>query len=263
MISIFPGMDPYLEQEGTWSDFHTTFFMTIRKRLNATLPHGYVARIDRYVWIHEPEARDRILLGKPDVYVAESDRGKKGESVGTLLKAPAVSILPAIRKEGERYLKVLDLQRRRVVTVVEILSPSNKQPGANRDAYLMKRNEYLATGVNLIELDLLRSWPRMPMGEPSPPPAPYYVLVQKAWEWPRLDIWPISLRQALPPLPVPLDREVAEVTLDLQSCFAEAFAEGRYREEFDYRQPPAPPLQEPDATWAREWITEKLGEARS
>ena len=104
----------------------------------------------------------------------------------------------------------------------------------------MKRNEYLATGVNLIELDLLRSGPRMPMGEPAPPPAPYYMLVQKAWEWPRLDIWPVSLRQALPSLPVPLDREIAEVVLDLQSCFAEAFVEGRYREEVDYRQAPAP-----------------------
>lgn len=260
MTSIFPGMDPYLEQEGTWSDFHTTFFMTIRKRLNATLPRGYVARIDRYIWIHEPEARDRMLLGKPDVYVAtETGQGKMGESVGALLKAPAVAILPAIRREGERYLKVVDLQQRRVVTVVEILSPSNKNPGPNRDAYLMKRNEYLATGVNLVELDLLRSGPRMPMGEPSPPPAPYYILVQKAWEWPRLDIWPVSLRQALPPLPVPLDREVADIALDLQSCFVEAFVEGRYREEFDYRQAPVPALKEPDAAWARDWIAEKLG----
>ena len=86
MASIFPGMDPYLEQEGTWSDFHTTFFMTIRKRLNATLPPGFVARIDRYIWIHEPEAKDRILLGKPDVYVAESGHDKKGEKVGALVK---------------------------------------------------------------------------------------------------------------------------------------------------------------------------------
>ena len=128
MASIFPGMDPYLEQEGTWSDFHTTFFMTIRKRLNATLPPGFVARIDRYIWIHEPEAKDRILLGKPDVYVAESGHDKKGEKVGALVKTPAVAILPAIRREGERYLKVLDLQQRRVVTVVEILSPRTSNP---------------------------------------------------------------------------------------------------------------------------------------
>ena len=73
MPSPFPGMNPYLEEPGTWSDFHTSLYGTIKERLNATLPPGYAARLDRYVWIHEPEADERTLLGEPDVFVIESE----------------------------------------------------------------------------------------------------------------------------------------------------------------------------------------------
>lgn len=47
MKSPFPGMDPYLEAPDTWADFHTTFYVEIKGELNALLPPGFVARIDR------------------------------------------------------------------------------------------------------------------------------------------------------------------------------------------------------------------------
>src|SRR5436305_1233328 len=106
MLSPFPGMDPYLEDPGIWPDFHTTFYVELKRSLNRILPPGYMAKIDRYVWIHEPSAQERIRLGKPDTYVAKtSDVEPQGDKVRTL-SAPATIVLPAVRREGNRYLKI-------------------------------------------------------------------------------------------------------------------------------------------------------------
>src|SRR2546429_331722 len=133
MASPFPGMDPYLEQPGTWPGFHTTLYVEIMAELNRRLPPGYVARIDRYVWIHEPEAQDRILLGKPDTFVVNTKEDAPMSGVGTVTRAaPATIVLPAVRREGSRFLKIRDVQNKRVVTVLEILSPANKNPNQDR-----------------------------------------------------------------------------------------------------------------------------------
>ena len=50
----------------------------------------------------------------------------------------------------------MDAAERRIVTVVVILSPSNKTAHEKGEAYRFKREEYIATGVNLLEIDLLR-----------------------------------------------------------------------------------------------------------
>ena len=48
-----------------------------------------------------------------------------------------------MQRTGHRYLRITDSQRRKLVTVLELLSPSNKNSGKNRPHYLEKRNEYL------------------------------------------------------------------------------------------------------------------------
>src|SRR2546430_1446376 len=54
-----------------------------------------------------------------------------------------------------------------------------------------------------IEIDLLHRYPRMPFDDPLPP-AHYLVMVCKAGERPRSSVWPISVRQPLPTIPIPL-----------------------------------------------------------
>lgn len=165
-------------------------------------------------------------------------------------------MLPAIRLEGNRYIKVIDRARDRVVTVLELLSPSNKARGPDRDAYLMKRNEYLAAGLNVIELDLLRSGQRLPWGDKPPREADYYATVCRKWEFPRAGVWPIFLRDPLPQIPIPLEPEIEEPILALQRCFDEAYRKGRFRNEIDYGQAAAPALREQDAVWARQRVEE-------
>lgn len=245
----FPGMDPYLERSDLWPDVHLSLIIFMKDALNGSLPAGYAAVADRFVWIHEPDAIQRTRV-KPNIAVFRPEHtiSTKGAS---LVTAPLTGLLPAIKREGSKYLKILDVRSRRVVTAIELLSPSNKQAGPDREAFLTKRTEYLNTGINLIEIDLHRAGQRLPM-ENVEFGSDYYVLVCRASHAPQIDVWPFSVRDPFPTIPVPLSEP--EPSLDLGACFERVYQGSRYREEVNYQLPPDPPLSEADATWARELL---------
>ena len=149
-------MDPYLEDPNVWPDFHVTFLIALRAALNRVLPAPYVARADRHVWVDAPETDPR-LLGRPDLYVADPLDAPPGSEAVTTLAASVAAALPYPARKGQPFLKIVDARNHRVVTAVELLSPADKTPGRDRDAYLNKRADYLASQVNLVEMDLLRA----------------------------------------------------------------------------------------------------------
>ena len=255
MPSPFPGMDPYLEDANLWPDFHLTFLIMLRAALNKVLPAPYVARADRHVWVDDSES-ELHLLGRPDIYIADPLDAQRGLETATALAAPVIASLPYPARKGQPFLKVIDPRQNRVVTAIELLSPSNKKSGKDRDAYLNKRADYLASQVNLVEMDLLRSGERPPVDEPLPP-ADYYLIVCRAIDFPRAGAWPLTVRDLLPPIPVPLGPADKPVMLPLQPSLDRAYDEARYAEEIDYDQPPEPPLTPTDAAWASELLARR------
>jgi hypothetical protein len=255
MPSPFPGMDPYLEDPWFWPDFHLTFVVGLRAELNRHLPEGYVALADRYVWVQEPDTEERKLLGKPDVFLT-GETEPKGTAPAAIA-APMEIVLPSLTEKGSPYLKIIDRGNHRLVTVIELLSPANKAPGKDREAYLLKRSEYLATDVNLVEMDLLRKGARLPWGVPSVSGTAYYVMVSRATDRPRAQVWPFSVRDPLPTIPVPLNEGDADVPVPLGACLTQVYDSAGYARELDYTQPPNPALDEPDATWARELLANR------
>src|SRR5437764_320844 len=139
MPSPFPGMDPYLEDPARWADFHVRMITRISEHLNAVLPPQYAARIDRHVYIHEPTAEERVLLGRPDVYVAGPPAAPAGAPAAPAVAPPVTVVMPAEARPGTRFIQILDVLGHRVVTAVELLSPSNKATGPDRNAYLAER----------------------------------------------------------------------------------------------------------------------------
>jgi Protein of unknown function (DUF4058) len=125
----------------------------------------------------------------------------------------------------------------------------NKRRGKGREEYLEKRRTFLQSPVHFIEIDLLRSYPRMPFDDPLPA-ADYTVMVCKAGERPRSSVWPISVRQPLPTIPIPLLAPDPPVPLDLGQALRTAYERVRYDLRVDYRKPPAPPLLPAYAAWA-------------
>jgi hypothetical protein len=150
-------------------------------------------------------------------------------------------------------VEVREVGTLRLVTAIEILSPSNKQPGHDAcEEYLRKRRALLRSEAHLIEIDLLRGGQRPPLERPVPP-APYYVTLSRASRRPRVEVWPIQLRDKLPTLPVPLLHPDPDAPLDLAGVVAAVYGRGAYARLIDYRQPPPPPsLSDAEAAWLDE-----------
>jgi uncharacterized protein DUF4058 len=258
MPSPFPGMDPYIESCGLWPDFHASLIVTMRAALNARLPERYTAGVELHVWIHEPDAAPRTQLRAPDVHVAY-----QGGPKGRVAVAPATVVLPLTESETQRFIQIVDQENQRVVTAFELLSPSNKAAGPDREAYLNKRNEFLNAGVSLVEIDLLRGGPRLPLGDSPPEVAAYYVLVCRAWERPRAGFWNVGLRDPLPDIPVPLDPDVAEVLFPLRPCIDRVYEEARYASRLRYDESVKPRLRKPDAAWVRQILAARQGQPPS
>lgn len=258
MPSPFPGMDPYIES-WIWGTFHANLITAIYERLNPRLPKRYIASTELFVW--RVDNTERLMIGGPDVFVSDRNSIASSGSAAATLVAPINTTLPGIVRK-QRYVKIVDSQDRRVVTVIEILSPSNKTMGEDGQGYRLKREEYIANDISLVEIDLLRSGLRPPLGNPAPPISDYYVMVHRGWERSQLGIWPFSVRDGFPIIPIPLDADVPELTLDLKICVDHVYDIGRYAEQLDYSKPPKPPLREPDATWAREIVAKQAASGR-
>lgn len=258
MPSPFPGMDPYLEASPFWPPLHSIFITGMQRELKVRVPPQYSVWPGQHIWIHEPDAQTRLKTFQPDTALSKKDDRTNSEGGLAVLAAPATALLPAVPRKGNRYLHIREARSERVVTAIELLSPANKTAGDDYESYLSKRNEYFATGTNLVEIDLLRSGRRMPFGEPTPRATDYYVVIARAADFPKTAIWPITLHDALPEIPIPLDPNDGVVMLPLQQCFDWAYDLGPFDKEVNYEQPPKIPLQEPDAAWAKKLLAAKI-----
>lgn len=255
MPSPFPGMDPYLEDTNRWPAVHSGLIYTIQAELNRQLPGHLVAEIDQYVWVEADDERE--LLGKPDAFVPGADEAPANgdypaDPVAVAAPTVAVQLAPA-KQKTTRVVRIVTAGSGRVLTVIEVLSPSNKY-GADRDVYLAKRREYFAARTNLVEIDLLRDGDRLPLGKPRAPLTDYVVLVTRAGEYPRARVWAFTVREPIPVLPVPLDEKTPAVPLDLRACLDRVYDEGRFAVKLDYARPPEPGLRKHDAEWAIELL---------
>jgi uncharacterized protein DUF4058 len=256
MPSPFPGMDPYIEGQ-VWKDFHGAFLYEMRTELVRQVRPEYEVLAQEDVYVEYAEDRGRRTI-EPDLLIGGT--AARTPRSGTDLITPAAPVpvpLPALALEEERhtFLEITRLPGRRLVTVLELLSPTNKQPGDKaRDRYLEKRRDIQASSVHLVEIDLLRGGARLPMESPLPPAA-YYLLVSRWERRPIADVTPLALRAPLPQMLVPLlDEDAAGV--DLQSVFESVYDRAGYDYILDYATPVVPPLEEEDALWAEACVAQ-------
>jgi hypothetical protein len=169
------------------------------------------------------------------------------EGGAIITPAPAYATIPAaIDVERTAFIEIQDRLSREVVTVIELLSPSNKT--SDREQYLGKRLAFLRSSASFVELDLLRGGARMPLDEL--PKCDYYAMVSRPLDRPRLGIWPIHLRSSLPKIPIPLRVPHPDAKLNLRGVFDRVFDVAGY-EDYIYTRSPQPPLDPDDALWAQ------------
>jgi hypothetical protein len=249
-------MDPYVEPH--WLDVHPTLIAEARRSLNHSLPAGLVARVEERIAIESEE--DRLQRVGPDVRVfAPSTADPHGDAGGVVIEAPfklVVDVDPIV----ERFIRIIDAGGE-LVTVIEFVSPTNKR-GPGLEAFRTKRAELLAAGVHLVEVDLVRggNWRALMRPEvcPSAAVSLYRAIVRTSGRRRGAYLFPITLRDPLPEVPIPLRPTDQPVKLPLQAMFTAAYNDGRYDQTLDYRRAADPPLEGDDAEWAeqllRDWV---------
>jgi hypothetical protein len=251
MPSPFPGVDPYLESQHYWPDFHATFINYWREAVADVLPDHYEVRIDeRFSLVERPPETTRRI--EPDLGIA-----RRGPARAAPAASPGISTLEPVTiplviedERRETYIRILHRPDRALVAVLEVLSPANKeQPGYG--AYLEKRQAILHQKVHLVELDLLLSGRRMPLARDYPA-GDYFALVAPGNRRPDCDVYAWGVRQALPTLPIPLLPPDPPIRINLGAVFSTTYDRGRYVRSIDYSAAPHPALAEEDRTWALE-----------
>lgn len=261
MPSPFPGMDPYLEEPGLWPDVHHRLISAASELLGAQLRPKYYVRVEERVYISDKTDPGRSVIA-PDLRIAE-----RPELAGTTFEPGGVAPLEAAepveitcRFEEEMHearLEIVDREQRLVVTVIEVVSPTNKVAGSRgQESYQQKRQEVLSSPTHWVEIDLLRA------GQPSVtrallPPCEYTVHVARVPRRPKIQVWPIRLTQRLPVISIPLRPGDPDAKLDLQQVLTTAYDRAGYDLEIDYRAEPAPPLSGELAAWADEMLRGK------
>jgi len=243
-------MNPYLERSSVWHDFHERFVPAMAEAVGAILDDNFVVRIDDHIFIHELTTEPRRLIGRPDVGISDIDSTNASTAVSTI-EAPAHVELVDVDEERLSFVEIRDRDNWKLLAVLELLSPANKYQGPDRDQYLAKRRQVLSSPTNLVEIDLLRGGPRLPMH--GAPACDYCVLVSRWPQRPRADLWPIQLRDPLPVIPVPITEGYADVRLDLQSLVHRVYDAARYG-NYIYRGEPEPLLNASDQQWAKSFL---------
>lgn len=262
MPSPFPGMDPYLEGE-MWQEFHSRLANQISAQLLAALPPSYTALLAKRYIVDRTPTDPRTIY--PDVHVAKIAENLPAYTVdrsparGRLPHLPVRLVNPQIITEKIPVLsiEIRDVAKRRLVTLIEILSPANKR-GQGAWEYQSRRRELLKRHMHLLELDLLRAGRRIALwGEL--PPAAYYILLSRADDRPTTEVWPVALAETLPAVPVPLHRPDADLALDLQAAVTACFDLVHYERLLDYQTPPPSLPLTPDETAWVEAISQSAG----
>ena len=260
--SPFPGMDPYLERY--WDDVHLRICAEMSTDLNPKLPKGLRARAGQNIWLDETDDDDghrrRAHPIEGDTVVVDTGPATAVATRRAPLSTVEPVVVPAIPAlHRHRWVQIIDVSDgNRVVTVIEVLSPGNKRAGALNRRYRRKLGKYVEGGVNVVEVDLLRSSrARLAVTVDDIPPgrrAAYYTCVSRV---DRPDEWlayPMPLREPLPVLSIPLrPGRDDDAPLSLQPIVDRIYVEGRY-DEVDYGRPLRPPLSAEDAAWAAERV---------
>lgn len=107
MPSPFPGMNPYLEKDTVWDDFHQQFNTRVANELTAQLRPRYIVKLEDQLYVHEKPPRRRRLLGRGDA-VVKSARSSPPTPTAiaalTEVGAPVRVLLPEVRDKRKSFI---------------------------------------------------------------------------------------------------------------------------------------------------------------
>jgi hypothetical protein len=219
METPFPGMDPYLEHPALSPGFQNRLIVALANQVQPLLDPRYIATIEQRAYI-EGRGTGGLEINEWTIHIVD------------------------------RYCDM------KVVTVIEVVSPANKVPGAGRRSYRTKQREVRASECHLVEVDLLRRGRHvLCVPEAHARELADYDYLTCVSRWPkrrRFELYRTRLRERLPRVGLPLSDPDADVLLDVQAGLEQVYWEGRFMLRLRYEEPCDPPLDAADQQWADE-----------
>jgi hypothetical protein len=246
-------MDPWLEHPSLWPDVHNSLITAIRDELMPKVLPRYVVRVESRTTVLT--GLDVDLLYRPDLGVRAANLSAATTDQGVaVLERPQARpfevIVPLAEKDEieETFLTIQELPDHKLVTAIEVLSPTNKKTRDARSEFLAKRRDLIRSGVNFVEIDLLRSGEPMPVRN-SPPRGDYRILICRPRVSRTSDLYGFSYTDLIPDVPIPLLPGDAEPSLKLNDVLHSLMDRARYDLSIDYRVAPDPPIHPEDESW--------------
>ena len=167
MPLIFPGMDPYLANPAIFPGIHSRMIVYLADQIAASVRPRYAASVGERVYVESGwDRKGHAII--PDAWVRPAGFRHDDDNDGGVAVAASLEVDEAIIMEvpdleiHEPFIEILDRESNmRVVTIIELVSPSNKYAGPGRDSYLAKQREVRYRDTHLVEIDLLRRGPHV------------------------------------------------------------------------------------------------------
>lgn len=252
-------MNPYLEDPRLWTGFHQWFITSLASHMNAQFPPNYVANVETRVYIEKAET---LRLITPDILLSQMTPSASASASRAALADPPYKVVLEPHEVRESFIQILHLRNgeHQVVTVVELLSPTNKLPNSEgRKQCLSKQAELLQSTTSLIEIDLLHQGehtvavPAEIVGRHSA--WDYIISLHRGWAGGQaFEYWLVRLPERLPKIWVPLAQGDPDEVVDLQAVLDKVYQEGRYGMLIDYSQEPPVPLSDEMNRWVQEHL---------
>jgi hypothetical protein len=116
---------------------------------------------------------------------------------------------------------IREAQSHQLVTVIEMISPSNKAHDYYIKSYMERREEiFLKQGVNVIEIDLTRSYKRL-IDHPIMTTSPYHVAILIPGHG--LRVVPMTLQESFKRIAMPLREDI--IPIDLHRLYERTYQE--------------------------------------
>jgi hypothetical protein len=143
-------------------------------------------------------------------------------------------------EQCEEYLEIVCRSDEQLVTLLDVVSPSNKTSVAGREEALRTRRQAQEVGANVVELDLvLQGRPLLEYSRDGLPAWDYAVTVMRASHPERYEIYTSTLQKRLPRFRVPLAGTDPDRVLDLQAAFGRCYERANFCARISYQEPPA------------------------
>lgn len=250
LTAPFPGMDPFLELPAYWAGFHNLFINTLGDHLRERLLPAYLVRVEVEVKVLAPSDGDVVRI-RPDIHIAPYLPVPAPTAPQASMAVQAEMVPQLLEPEYyQKYISIVDRTSRRVVTIIELLSPSNKpEPHAYRE----KRWRAFQAHTAWVELDLLRHGERQAEFHGH---SDYYIMTH--WGDPRADfqVWFLQLRDPLPTIVVSLAEDGSGIAVDLQAIFVQTYQRGALGYDIEYVNPEQLGLAPADTAWVAAQIAQ-------